>query len=113
MADYTLDQDYLSIALAATGSFTPEQETATDWLSAVTTTTETKGDQLFVDPEAVEVRIWDGNATYYKMRGMDQVTDGLYDTWVVQGNPDFGAARYVGALGLPLRDVCIIDVWTA
>lgn len=50
---------------------------------------------------------------YFKMRGMDQVTAGLYNTWVVFGVPDFTATYYTGSLNLPLRDVVIDSSWTA
>lgn len=52
-------------------------------------------------------------AIYYKMRGMDQATAGLYDTWVIFGVPDFTATYYAGVLNLPLRDVVIDSSWTS
>ena len=50
---------------------------------------------------------------YFKMRGMDASTDGLYDTWVVFGLPDFAASAYAGSLATPLRDVVIDSSWSA
>jgi hypothetical protein len=53
---------------------------------------------------------YDVRALMYKMRGMDHAIDGLYETWLAS-SPDPRALSYVGALGRPLRDVCVIDVW--
>jgi hypothetical protein len=53
---------------------------------------------------------YDVGALLYKMRGMDAVVDGLYETWLA-GSSDLRAQSYAGALALPLRDVCVIDVW--
>lgn len=47
----------------------------------------------------------------YKMRGMDAVTNGLYDTWITSA-PDFAGASYAGALATPLRDIVVVDAWS-
>lgn len=49
----------------------------------------------------------------YKMRGEDAVVDGRYDSWLVRSEPDLDASEYTGALARPLRDVVVIDTWTA
>jgi|SRR5262245_25388146 len=52
------------------------------------------------------------SARVYKMRGMDAAVDGLYDTWLVEGEPDTDASEYTGELATPLRDVIVIDTWS-
>lgn len=52
-------------------------------------------------------------ATYYKMRGQDAAVNGLYDTWIASGAPDTAGTYYSGALALPLRDVVVVDSWSA
>jgi len=114
MADVALNVDWRATALLGCGAQTPPMMTAaTDWLPQVITDPATRGGRLNVDQSDLIVRTWDGQLTYYKMRGMDNLTNGLYATWVVSGTPDFGAARYIGPILTPLRDVCIIDVWNA
>lgn len=49
---------------------------------------------------------------YYKMRGMDNGTPGLYDTWIVTNSADFSATLYAGALATPLLDVVIASSWS-
>jgi hypothetical protein len=115
MADYALNVDWRATAIAASGNQVPSMMgTVNDWLSTVLTDTRINGGQQNIDIPALTVRTWDANLTYYKMRGMDQVTAGVYATWVVTGQPDFTAARYVntGSLNLPLRDVCVVDIWS-
>jgi hypothetical protein len=51
--------------------------------------------------------------TMYKMRGEDALADGLYDTWLATGAPDLDGSDYEGDLVTPLRDVIVIDTWTA
>jgi hypothetical protein len=53
---------------------------------------------------------YDVRALLFKMRGMDALVDGLYETWLA-GSADLRAQSYAGALARPLRDVCVIDVW--
>lgn len=47
----------------------------------------------------------------YKMRGMDAVVLGLYDSWLSEQEPDLDASKYAGSLNLPLRDVIVVDSW--
>lgn len=49
-------------------------------------------------------------ALVFKMRGMDALVAGLYDTWL-SSSPDLRAQSYAGELARPLRDVCVIDFW--
>ncbi len=49
---------------------------------------------------------------FYKMIGMDHNVNGLYDTWVVKGSPDFTGAQYGGLLATPLRKIAIDVSWT-
>lgn len=49
--------------------------------------------------------------TYYKMRGMDNAVDGLYDTWITINFIDVSASQYTGTLVTPLRDVIVINKW--
>lgn len=44
---------------------------------------------------------------YFKMSGEDNVTNGLWDSWVVTGSPDPTGAQYLGALSRPLRNIFI------
>ncbi len=50
--------------------------------------------------------------SYFKMRGQDAHTNGVYDTWLVIGAADTTGAQYTGALATPLRDVVIAGFWT-
>lgn len=49
--------------------------------------------------------------TIYKMRGMDAVTNGTYDTWLATGEPDTDGSGYAGPLAKPLRDIVVTDSW--
>lgn len=116
MTDYALNQDWRATALSRCGNqVLPSVGPANDWLPQVIADASTKGGQQNVDLPAIRINTWGATLTYYKMRGMDQLTGGVYATWVVSGQPDFTAARYVntGGLNLPLRDICVVDIWTA
>lgn len=59
------------------------------------------------------VRAANWETTWYKMRGMDALTDGLYATWLSSAAPDTTGALYSGPLNRPLRDVIVIDTWSS
>lgn len=46
----------------------------------------------------------------YRMIGMDQITNGLYDTWEVTGTPDYTGGSYVGGLNTPLRSISVLSL---
>jgi hypothetical protein len=48
---------------------------------------------------------------YFKMRGMDHNTNGLYDTWIVYGIADSNGTYYTGSLVTPLRDIIVVSKW--
>jgi hypothetical protein len=53
------------------------------------------------------------SAITYKMRGMDAALNGVYDTWLATAAPDTSGAYYGGVLAQPLRDIVVVDSWTA
>src|SRR3954470_3213507 len=79
---------------------------ASRWLEA-----EAVGDQRPANLWTVVPTSW--RITRYKMRGMDATVAGLYDTWIVQTEPDLDGSEYGGALAKPLRDVIVIDSWSS
>lgn len=116
MADFTLDIDWLANATTtATTSrltVTAAYQQSNDGYTAAVTTSSSKWLNKAIGAVSWNSTKWSAGATYYKMRGMDQLTNGLYATWVVTGAPDYAAGSYVGGLNLPLRDVHVIDTWT-
>lgn len=65
----------------------------------------------FTDQKAIASGVT-GPINYFKMRGMDHNTNGLYDTWVVTGAADPTGASYFGGLAVPLRDIVIDASWS-
>lgn len=105
----TASSKWLELSLAVTdfARGTADVSGATAWLQA----------QMACEERAT-INFWtvaasDWERTFYKMRGMDALTDGLYDTWLAESEPDLDASEYAGALNLPLRDVIVIDSWSA
>lgn len=90
--DYVASQTFMeSLGMpkaksGADGTYNPSSVSRASWGGGVSTT-----------PVSVVVR--------YRMKGMDALTDGLYDTWNVTTSPDFSASQYSGGLNTPLRDV--------
>jgi len=85
--------------------YTPGVVTAASrWRNA-----EAVGDQRPANMWTVIAGPW--QVTVYKMRGMDALSNGVYDTWLTTGAPDTTGARYAGALNLPLRDVIVVETW--
>lgn len=81
-----------------------------DWRATATAERFTAAEDWNDATSVVGACHYDVRALLYKMRGMDAVVDGLYETWL-SSSADLRAQSYAGALALPLRDVCVIDVW--
>lgn len=108
MADFSITQDWRTVIDGQLVTLTSVGDTLYDHF------TQGVGLHFLSAVDTVDIsntQSWSTVTVYYKMRGMDAVTTGVYDTWVVNANPDFSASSYSGSLNLPLRDVCIIDFW--
>lgn len=112
MADSTLNIDWQSSVPGLWVNAAPNHTTSNDHFASAVTNATTKWLNVAVDGAQFSNQTWTSQITYYKMRGMDQVTDGLYATWVVTGAPDFTGAQYSGGLNLPLRAIAIVATWT-
>lgn len=71
---------------------------------------EAVGDQRPANMWTVIAGPW--QVSVYKMRGMDAAVSGLYDTWL-SSEVDLDGSEYHGALATPLRDIIVIDTWSA
>jgi hypothetical protein len=116
MADSALNIDWLASASSTASTCKlnvyANVQTANDSLAAAATNQLSCWINDTVGDLSKNTTKWSAGATYYKMRGMDQTTNGLYATWVVTGAPDYSAGSYTGALNRPLRDVHVVDTWT-
>lgn len=110
MADFTLDIDWVS-RVSDWVNKDAGYNTGIDHLTTVTSGN-ASWLNLAIGAVAINAQPWTTGTRYFKMRGMDQVTNGLYATWIVTGSPDFAASRYVGGLNLPLRAVTLVDTWS-
>jgi hypothetical protein len=98
-----------AVAKRFTASFA-DYDISTDWRAVAVVRRFTANEDWNDATSVVGVCHYDVRALLYKMRGMDAVVNGLYETWLVS-SPDLRAQSYPGALARPLRDVCVIDVW--
>jgi hypothetical protein len=112
MADSTLNIDWRSSVVGQWVNSTPGWMSGNDSYTTAVQTGSATWLNLAVATPAYTTQTWIAKQVYYKMRGMDQITAGVYATWVVTGTPDLTASRYTGGLNLPLRDVHVIDSWT-
>jgi len=108
MSDLTATQDWRTVIDGQLVTLATKSETLYDHYAQATGLHVTAS----LDPVSLtNTQNWSTYTVYYKMRGMDNTVNGLYDIWVVNTTPDFTASAYTGALNRPLRDVCIIDFW--
>lgn len=110
MADFALDVDWVS-RVSSWVDKSPSFGAGNDYLATVTSGPSASINATAVSSEYTS-QTWTTATIYYKMQGMDQITAGLYATWVVTGTPDLAAGKYSGGLNLPLRDVHVIASWT-